>query len=1389
LVNLLPSRSGNAVQATISFSVNPRQWVRRSTFCSCIGAIGWYNSNICETTFVSPSGHQQGVAMKVFKRTGRRAPQRRRRRDSSPQLSLEQLEPRQLLSVNVLTWHNDLTRQGLNSAEVELTPANVNTSSFGKLFSYAVDGQIYAEPLYVSNLAIPGQGSHNVVFVATEHNDVYAFDADSNSGASAGLLWHVNLGPSAAMPNPYFGNRYGAYHDINPEVGITSTPVIDLATGTMYIDAFTNDIPGQNAYSHHIWALDIMTGQQKTTPTLVAALVQGDGAGSVGGTITFTATQQLQRPALTLLNGTLYVAYSGYADTDPYNGWVLGFDASTLQLTSVLNTTPNAGTDTYEGEGGIWQTGNGLSSDGTRLYVMTGNGDFNASVGDYSDSFLEITPDSSTQPANLNGYGLSVTDYFTPYNEQSLADADADLGSAGTMLLPDQAGAHPHLLVGAGKQGVIYVIDRDNMGQFNAGFDSVVQKVSLGHGTYSSPAYFDNKIYYHAQGDVLKAYGVTNGVLSAAPVATGSISYSGFPGSSTPSVSSNGTANGIVWDVQYNASHAVLRAYDATTLVELYDSNQNVARDQLGGGVKFVTPMIADGHVFVGTSGALAIFGLISPPTTPPAAPSDLVATALGPAQVQLNWVDNADNESGFKIEQSTDNANFSQIAVAGAGSNSYVDATASASTTYYYRVRATNVIGDSDYTPSASATTPASSSAVDLYHFDEGAGTATADSAGTNNGTRIGTTLPVWVAGKIGTGALSFSGNGTFRSMTNQSAVQLTDNLAPVLGSTATLAAWIKTTQTGNNSLYAAPAITGVEVAGTQNDIRWGYLDAAGHVGMGAGDVGVVSTTSVNDGQWHHVAFTRDANTGTVQVYVDGVLQATGSSDTGLKNSPFNLIGAQTDLTSGGGADGHTYFNGQLDELRIYDQVIGANEIAGMAIVPAAPTLESATVATGPVVHLTFTNPSNFAQNLEVYRKVGAAGTYTKIATLAASATMYDDENVAAGIEYFYVIKATDLAGSSPDSNELSVTPQVPSIVGNFIFYNGSGYDGNNGSSNVPDYLAIATDKQALMPGETASFQNYSSYAKGINGIIIDVADLEVLPRVDDFNFRVGSDSDVENWTAAPTPTYVNTYPGRGIGGSTQITLIWDDNAIQNEWLQVIMPADSHLGLAEDNVFYFGSAIGETGNSSNAFVDTGDELATRSNGTAAGGAAITNVYDFNRDKQVDSQDEMIARSHRSGLAPLQLITVPAAGSGAAAVAVAAPFASSAASSIDPVEASVETVATPSVVSVAQLHVLPDRITPVPAFRRTKSIDAALDALFPAVEPAVPLTILLTSTRYWHRTADVDRSIAGTMVDGDQPACNAVDQAADEAIVTDFGQVPMMKRQSASLIGRHLARR
>lgn len=1203
------------------------------------------------------SGGQNGGAVGYFGRkfrgADRHSPRRARLRWSA---AIERLEARNLLSVNVTTWHNDLTRQGLNSSEVALTPANVNSTSFGRLFSYPVEGQVYAQPLYVSNLAIPGQGTHNVVFVATQHNDVYAFDADSNSAANNGVLWHVNLGASAATPSPFFANRYGPYHDINPQVGITSTPVIDLASGTIYIDAFTNDVPGQNAYSHHIWALDIATGAQKTSPMLVAATVPGTSAGSVGGVLTFTASQQLQRSALTLSNGILYVAYTGYADTNPYHGWILGFNPTTLQLVTAFNTTPTLDTDmaSEAGEGGIWQAGNGLSSDGSNVYVMIANGDFNPSQtsSDWGDSFLRLTP---TNPAtsNTNGYGLTATDYFTPFNEQSLADADQDLGSGGTMILPDQTGAHPHELIGSGKGGTIYVVDRDNMGHFNAANNSnIVQTVSLGHGTFSSPAYFNNTVYYHAGSDVLKAFSISGGLLSAAPIASGTVTHGGNPGgSATPSISSNGLANGIVWDLQYSTSHEVLHAYNATpsgtTLTELYNSNQNSARDQIGPGVKFTLPTIADGKVFVGADGVLNIFGQLVTPTQPPSAPTNFAASMPVANQILLTWTDTATTETGFKIDRSTDGVTFSPLTTVSANAVSYADTTVTPGVAYTYRIRSTNTVGDSVNVGPVSATAAGVSVPQSIYQFNEGSGANTVDSAGGNNGVLVGSNPPQWVAGRIGSGALSFLGSGSSASLV--SAVQVNTNLGIVLGSTASLSAWIKTTQTGSNTPYQAPAITGAERAGNGGDVRWGYITANGNIAISAGNnVGAVSTSTINDGTWHHVAFTRNASTGTTQVFVDGVLQATASGDAGTKDAVFRLIGAQSvDDSLGATLTSAIYLNGQLDDVRMFNQVLSAAEVAALGQIPATPTNLTASALSGSLVQLNWTNVSSFAQNIEIDRKVGPSGTYSQLALVTANTTQYNDTTVDAGAQYFYKIRAIDSAGASAFTSEVNVTPPRPTIVGRWVFYNRSNWDGQNGSSNVADGLALATDKQALLPGQTATLVNYTSYSKGLNGIMIDIANFDAVPTPSDYILKVGNNSDPSTWQPAPTPTFVTGYLGSGVGGSTRLEIVFDDNNVQNEWLQVTLLANLNTKLAANDVFYFGNAIGESGDSAgDADVTAGDVLGARGH-PDAGPVTITNVWDYNRDKMVDSSDVIVAaQNSRVGSTALQLITVPSAGGG-----------------------------------------------------------------------------------------------------------------------------------------------
>src|ERR1019366_6833835 len=419
--------------------------------------------------------------------------------------------------VSVWTYHNDNHRTGLNTNEALLNLTNVNSTSFGRLFTNAVDGCVYAQPLYVPGVVIPGPGRHNVLFIATEHNTVYAFDAETPA-AAGGLLWKTNLGPAAVttipgtFTNRNFGTRYNnnAYTDIIPEVGITSTPVIDPVSGTLYVDAFTGELGGGvTNYFHRLHALNITNGTElPNSPVLVSASVPGVGVGSTSGRSIFNAQQQLQRCALTLANGIVYLAFAGYADTDPYHGWIIGFSTTNLaQLTNyVFNTTPNSSVAAYgvnAGEGGLWMSGGGLAvDDNNNLFFEVGNGIFNVTNNsgrtEYGDSFMKL---STTN-------GLAVADYFTPWNQFTLQANDTDLGSGGLLLLPDQPGAFPHLLLGAGKQGQIYLINRDQMTTGNNHFDSTnvfdfVVQTNLGKisGSYDTPAFFSGRFYYAGNGD------------------------------------------------------------------------------------------------------------------------------------------------------------------------------------------------------------------------------------------------------------------------------------------------------------------------------------------------------------------------------------------------------------------------------------------------------------------------------------------------------------------------------------------------------------------------------------------------------------------------------------------------------------------------------------------------------------------------------------------------------------------------------------------------------------------------------------------------------------------------------------------------------------------------
>jgi len=534
--------------------------------------------------------------------------------------------------VPVLTYHYDNTRQGQNTNEILLTLANVNVTNFGKLFSYAVDGYVYCQPLIMTNVNIAGSGAHDVLFVATEHDSVYAFDANTNSGTNGGLLWKTNLGIAAISPSTEYGTRYHAQGntDLVPEEGASGTPVIDPVSGTIYLDAFTREVvPGvATNYYHRIHALSITNGSERPySPVVVAASVPGTGVAGNGSVVTFAAIQHMQRPALTLAGGILYVGYGSHGDTDPYHGWVLGFNTTNLVLLTnyVFNTTPNAYGSAFPnaGEGALWMGGNGICVDAaTNLFFETGNGSFSANTngGDYGDSFVKLS---------TTNHQLAVADYFTPFNQASMQAADTDLGSGGPLLLPDSAGsaAHPHLIVGAGKAGIMHLVDRDNMGRYNPASDSqIVQEVSGQiNGVWSSPAYWNNLLFYNGNGDVMKSFVITNGVLGNTIKSQSATSF-GFPGA-TPVISANGTNNGIAWATDPGAyassGPAVLHAYNATNLAqELYNTSMNLARDNPGGAVKMTVPVVAGGKVYVGAEYAVSIYGpaiFLTAPTIAPA--------------------------------------------------------------------------------------------------------------------------------------------------------------------------------------------------------------------------------------------------------------------------------------------------------------------------------------------------------------------------------------------------------------------------------------------------------------------------------------------------------------------------------------------------------------------------------------------------------------------------------------------------------------------------------------------------------------------------------------------------------------------------------------------------
>lgn len=504
----------------------------------------------------------------------------------------------------VYTYHNDSARDGANTSEYALTTANVNGSTFGKLFSCQADAAIYTQPLWVSNITI-GQplAKHNIVVVATMHNTVYAFDADASPCVTYWQMQLIPSGETSYTAADVFTNS------IFPDIGILGTPVIDSTSNVIYLVTKTKNITSSSGPVVHqrLHALNLADGTEiANSPVTLDSSISVPGNCEGGSTIAFNAATENQRPGLALVNGVVYIAWASHGDHDPYHGWVVGFNASTLARVSTFNSSPNAAEGLGYCRAGIWMSGGAPAADAAgNVYVITGNGIFDGTSA-FGNSFLELNPSS----------GLTVADWFTPMNQLSLDAFDQDLGAGGAAVLVDQtSGPHPHLIIGGGKSQTLYLLDRTNMGHFTSGGpDKVVQTLSPSQTLFCTPAFWQNTLYFFGFNGPGLAYTFLPASDTFNPsVASSTATSFSFPGAS-PSVSSNGASNGIVWAIDAHASGtgdfgaasagpAILHAFDATNLgTELWNSSQ-VPADAAGNAVKFTVPTIANGKVYVGTRG------------------------------------------------------------------------------------------------------------------------------------------------------------------------------------------------------------------------------------------------------------------------------------------------------------------------------------------------------------------------------------------------------------------------------------------------------------------------------------------------------------------------------------------------------------------------------------------------------------------------------------------------------------------------------------------------------------------------------------------------------------------------------------------------------------------
>ncbi len=1010
---------------------------------------------------------------------------------------VEALETRRLLSTSVLTYRNDQLRDGVNSTETTLSPANVKLGSFGKLYTTPVDGNVYAQPLVVPGETINAgintlagkPGVYDVVYVETENDSIYAI-----STISGAVLWQRSfLTPLATgnsnTPGTDINNTLGATQiiapptndvgstDITPEYGITGTPVIDTAHNLMYVVAFTEEtVGGVQTFVQRIHAINLSDGTDVVVPYTIGTTtgtntnttsiyVYGSGDGSVTdpynntgkSVVQFNALRENQRSSLSLVNGVLYISYASHGDDFPYHGWVVSWNVSNLTtagfvMTGVFCTSPNGG------GAGVWGGGGGLEFDpdeANTFYLETGNGfgqgngiSLNAAGfpngGAYFEAVVKLTTDSTTSPTNqnTNGWGIKVTDYFIPYNQAPLDNADQDLGSGSPLVLPDSAGiaGHPHLLLAAGKQGVVYVIDRDNMGHYDPNNDHVLNSVPNGNGNntppvvvtgvLSTPVYFNGTIYYiSGYSGPAEAFTLSSTGMLVAQSQSANSSFGYLPGS--PSLSSNGAVNGIIW--QTDRANNELHAYDANSLsTELWNSNQNpTGADAVGTVIKFASPTIANGEVFVGTANTLDIYGLQPPANGVPATPA-LSSTALSSDSINLSWVDPTvapNTTTAYSIEELI-SGTWTVVTTAPGGTTSLSIGGLSPLTSYSFRIRGLNGAGYSAYSNTSIVST-----------------TNTAASLNFANGFNLSG------------GLLTYNGSAVLNGNTAQLTNLANKNQSGSIFSDSPVAISTFSTTFQFQQSPGTPTADGFTFT-----LQDSGMTALGALGMGLGYSGIPTSVAVK--------FDLYSNSGegvdSTGLYTNGAVPTTPSVD--MTSSGVNLHSGDlmtatlsyngtiltetvtdtvtkavfstqytVNIPSITGPTAYVGFTGAIGGTSDTQSIVNWTFSPSSVMAPSAPSGLGATAASATSVNLTWTNSATNETGFVLDRATNSGFTQNLITqTLPTMPDRFTDTAIglASGGTYYYRIRATNNAGNSANSNVASVSiPFAPAKPTNLVF------------------------------------------------------------------------------------------------------------------------------------------------------------------------------------------------------------------------------------------------------------------------------------------------------------------------------------------------------------------